>query len=102
MLAIVPFDTEEEAIALANDSEYGLGSAIWTRDGAQALRVSERLDVGLVWVNTHHRNDPSSAWGGTKNSGIGSENGKHAYHSYQTLKSTIINFAPESEATMDE
>ncbi|ORY81763.1 betaine aldehyde dehydrogenase [Leucosporidium creatinivorum] len=102
VLAIVPFDTEEEAIGLANDSEYGLGSAIWTRDGSQAIRVSNALDVGLVWVNTHHRNDPSSAWGGTKNSGIGSENGKHAYQSYQTTKSVIINYAPEELAHMDD
>lgn len=50
VLVLVPFDTEEEAIKLANDSEYGLGSAIWTRDGAQAIRVSNKLAHGLVWV----------------------------------------------------
>jgi len=47
------------------------GSGIWTRDGGQAIRVSNKLDHGLVWINTHHRNDPSSPWGGYKSSGVG-------------------------------
>lgn len=102
VLCIVPFDTEEEAIKLANDSEFGLGSAIWTKNGAQAIRVAGSLQCGLVWVNTHHRNDPSSPWGGHKNSGIGSENGKAAYHSYTKMKSVIINYAPESQAQAEE
>ncbi|BGO91413.1 hypothetical protein NBRC10512_003072 [Rhodotorula toruloides] len=103
VLVIVPFETEGEAIKLANDSEYGLGSAIWTRDGAQAIRVSNALEHGLVWVNTHHRNDPSSPWGGYKNSGVGRENGHEAYRSYTQSKSVIVNFATEEEnRTMDD
>ncbi|KAM0753077.1 aldehyde dehydrogenase-like protein [Meredithblackwellia eburnea MCA 4105] len=98
VLAIVPFDTEDEAIALANDSEYGLGSGIWTRDGAQAMRVAEKFQTGLVWVNTHHRNDPSSPWGGWKNSGVGRENGVAAFHSYQQTKSVIISYSTEEES----
>ncbi|GKT43449.1 aldehyde dehydrogenase 5, mitochondrial [Colletotrichum spaethianum] len=99
VIVVAPFKTEAEAIALANDSEFGLGAGIWTRDVAQAFRVSEQIDAGIVWVNTHHRNDPSSPWGGAKSaSGVGSENGIDAYHAYTTTKSTIISYASSEEA----
>ncbi|WYZ34053.1 hypothetical protein EsH8_I_000329 [Colletotrichum jinshuiense] len=99
VIVVAPFKTESEAIALANDSEFGLGAGIWTRDVAQAFRVSEQIDAGIVWVNTHHRNDPSSPWGGAKSaSGVGSENGIDAYHAYTTTKSTIVSFASAEEA----
>jgi acyl-CoA reductase-like NAD-dependent aldehyde dehydrogenase len=75
VIVVVPFETEDEALALANDSEFGLGAAIWTQDLSQAYRVSETVEAGICWVNTHHRNDPSSPWGGIKSSGVGSENG---------------------------
>ncbi|KAI8312238.1 Phenylacetaldehyde dehydrogenase [Colletotrichum sp. SAR11_59] len=99
VIVVAAFKTEEEAIALANDSEFGLGAGIWTRDVAQAFRVSKQIDAGIVWVNTHHRNDPSSPWGGAKSaSGVGSENGIDAYQAYTTTKSTIISFASSEEA----
>ncbi|KAF5026936.1 hypothetical protein F66182_966 [Fusarium sp. NRRL 66182] len=98
-IVIAEFDTEDEAIALANDTEFGLGAAVWTRDVSQAFRVSQSIKAGIVWVNTHHRNDPSSPWGGaTTSSGVGSENGLDAYHAYTTTKSTIINYAASEEA----
>ncbi|KAH7176882.1 aldehyde dehydrogenase domain-containing protein [Dactylonectria macrodidyma] len=98
VIVVVGFDTEQEAIDLANDSEFGLGAAIWTKDLSQAFRVSEEIDSGIVWVNTHHRNDPSSPWGGvTSASGVGSENGLDAYHAYTMTKSTIINYASAEE-----
>lgn len=97
VIVIVGFDTEEEALELANDSEFGLGAAIWTQDLSQAFRVSEQIESGICWVNTHHRNDPSSPWGGIKSSGVGSENGVDAYHAYTTTKSTIINYASPVE-----
>ncbi|KAL8281121.1 hypothetical protein RQP46_006479 [Phenoliferia psychrophenolica] len=103
VICVVAFDTEQDAIRMANDSEFGLGSAVWTRDGAQAIRVANQLECGLVWINTHHRNDPSSAWGGFKNSGIGRENGVEAFHSYSKTKSVIVNYAPEEESrAMDD
>ncbi|KAI1098462.1 aldehyde dehydrogenase [Jackrogersella minutella] len=99
VIVVVAFNTEEDAIRLANDSEFGLGAGIWTQDLAQAFRVSEQIDAGITWVNTHHRNDPSSPWGGAKSSsGVGSENGIDAYHAYTTTKSIIINYASTEEA----
>ncbi|KAI2602907.1 aldehyde dehydrogenase [Hypoxylon fragiforme] len=99
VIVVVGFDTEDEAIKLANDSEFGLGAGIWTQDLAQAFRVSEQIEAGITWVNTHHRNDPSSPWGGAKSSsGVGSENGIDAYHAYTTTKSTIINYASTEES----
>ncbi|KAJ0109392.1 hypothetical protein J7T55_000317 [Diaporthe amygdali] len=104
VVVVVGFDTESEAIALANDSEFGLGAAVWTNDLSQAHRVTEQIDAGIVWVNTHHRNDPSSPWGGAKSaSGVGSENGVDAYHAYTAMKSTIINYAsPEEGLASDD
>lgn len=63
----------------ANDSKYGLGAGIWTQNLSRAHQVAEQIQSGLVWVNTHHRNDPSSPWGGMKESGIGRENGVEAF-----------------------
>jgi acyl-CoA reductase-like NAD-dependent aldehyde dehydrogenase len=97
VIVVVGFDKEEEALELANDSEFGLGAAIWTQDLSQAFRVTEGIESGICWVNTHHRNDPSSPWGGIKSSGVGSENGIDAYHAYTSAKSTIINYATVEE-----
>ncbi|KAF8332682.1 aldehyde dehydrogenase [Cantharellus anzutake] len=93
VLVVKRFKDEEEAVTLANDSKYGLGAGVWTRDLSRAHRVAGRIEAGLVWVNTHHRNDPSSPWGGMKESGIGRENGVEAYNAYSQSKSTIINVA---------
>ncbi|KAI5457294.1 aldehyde dehydrogenase [Mariannaea sp. PMI_226] len=103
VVMLVDFQTEAEAIKLANDSDFGLGAAIWTKDLSRAFRVSEEVDSGIVWVNTHHRNDPSSPWGGTKSgSGVGSENGVDAYHAYTTMKSTIINYSSSEETLSND
>lgn len=99
VVVLTGFDSEAEAVELANDSDFGLGAAIWTQNLGQAFRVSEQIDSGIVWVNTHHRNDPSSPWGGAKSaSGVGSENGLDAYHAYTTTKSIIINYASAEES----
>ncbi|CAI6332606.1 unnamed protein product [Periconia digitata] len=103
VIVVVPFTSEAEALQLANDSEFGLGAAVWTQDLAQAMRVSEGVEAGICWVNTHHRNDPSSPWGGVKSaSGVGSENGVDALRAYMKVKSTVVNFASVEECLQGE
>ncbi|KAL5488191.1 hypothetical protein ACEPAI_6299 [Sanghuangporus weigelae] len=98
VIVVKKFSSEEEAIKLANDSKYGLGAGIWTCDLSRAHRVAEEIEAGLVWVNTHHRNDPSSPWGGMKQSGMGRENGLEAYESYTQSKSIIVNIASNEQS----
>lgn len=85
------FRDEAEAIALTNDAQFGLAASVWTRDLGRAHRVADALDVGIVWVNDHHRIDPSSPWSGRKDSGIGAENGLDGYRAYTVPKSIIVN-----------
>ncbi|KAJ7590679.1 aldehyde dehydrogenase domain-containing protein [Mycena floridula] len=96
-VVVVKRRSEAEGVALANACKYGLGAGIWTSQLSRAHRVAAEIDAGLVWVNTHHRNDPSSPWGGMKESGIGRENGMEALESYSQSKSTIVNVAPPKE-----
>ncbi|KAG8861860.1 hypothetical protein FRB91_000104 [Serendipita sp. 411] len=102
VVAVAKFKDEEDGVSLANASKYGLGAGIWTENLSRAHRVAKRLDAGIVWVNTHHRNDPSSPWGGLKESGIGRENGIEAYESYSQSKSTIVNIASMADAREKE
>jgi len=97
VIVVKRFATEDEGIRLANASRYGLGAGVWTSDLSRAHRAAQEIDAGVVWVNTHHRNDPSSPWGGMKDSGIGRENGIEAYESYSQSKSTIINISSASD-----
>ena len=89
------FRDEAEAIALTNDAQFGLAASVWTRDLGRAHRVADALDVGIVWVNDHHRIDPTSPWSGRKDSGIGQENGLDGYRAYTVPKSIIINTSDE-------
>jgi aminomuconate-semialdehyde/2-hydroxymuconate-6-semialdehyde dehydrogenase len=87
---IRPFDTEEEAIALANDTDYGLCAAVWTENSSRAVRVAEAMEVGLVWVNSWFLRDLRTAFGGAKQSGIGREGGVHGLEFYSELKNVCI------------
>lgn len=80
--AIFPFDTEEEAIALANDSDYGLAASIWTQNLSRAHRVGPAMEVGISWVNCWFLRDLRTPFGGTKLSGIGREGGAHSIAFY--------------------
>jgi aminomuconate-semialdehyde/2-hydroxymuconate-6-semialdehyde dehydrogenase len=80
--SLVPFDTEDEAIALANDTDYGLAASVWTTDLSRGHRVAQRMNVGMSWVNTWFLRDLRSPFGGVGLSGIGREGGEHSLDFY--------------------
>jgi aldehyde dehydrogenase (NAD+) len=88
---VLTFTTDEEAVAIANGVDYGLGGGLWTRDLARAHRVAAQLATGMVWVNSYKRVSPGSPFGGTGLSGYGREMGFEAMHEYTEAKSVWIN-----------
>jgi aminomuconate-semialdehyde/2-hydroxymuconate-6-semialdehyde dehydrogenase len=88
--AIMPFDTEDEAVALANDSEYGLAASIWTTNLSRAHRVGRAMEVGVSWVNCWFLRDLRTAFGGAKMSGIGREGGEHSINFYSEPSNICI------------
>lgn len=95
VVCMLPFKDEAHAIELANATPFGLAGSVWTRDVARAHRIAPRLDMGIVWINDHHRIDPASPWGGFKDSGVGKENGIVAYQACTRTQSVIINTSDE-------
>jgi len=103
---VIPFSDEADGLRKANDIQFGLGSAIWTRDVARAHRVAAQIEAGMVWVNDHHRLDPASPWGGVKDSGVGREGGWESFHEFTEIQSITVRVAEDdvdwygSEATV--
>ena len=98
VMTLLPFDDEEEAITLANDSAYGLGSGIFTENLARAHRVSKRIRAGITWVNTYRAISPIAPFGGFNQSGYGREAGLAAIMDYTRSKTTWINTSAEPMA----
>jgi aldehyde dehydrogenase (NAD+) len=91
VLSVLKFHDEDEAVAIANDVRFGLGSGVWTSDIGRALRMAERIQAGTVWVNTYRAVSFMSPFGGYKDSGLGRENGMDAVREYLQVKSVWIN-----------
>jgi acyl-CoA reductase-like NAD-dependent aldehyde dehydrogenase len=91
VLAVIPFEGVDDAIAKANDSFYGLASGVWTRDVKKAHTVSRRLQAGTVWINMYNFYDPGMPFGGSKGSGFGRDLGEACLNEYTQMKSVWLN-----------
>jgi Aldehyde dehydrogenase family len=88
VLPIVTVDSEEEALELANDSEFGLGASVWTKDRAKGERMAREIQSGMVWINDHSFSHGACqcAWGGVKNSGLGRSHSKFGFYECVNIK----------------
>ncbi len=91
---VTRFETEDDALRLANDSPFGLAAAVRTLDVSRAHRVAARVKAGIVWINDHHRLDPASPWGGVGDSGIGREFGTESFDDHFDVKSVMLGTNP--------
>jgi aldehyde dehydrogenase (NAD+) len=101
VVAVQRFVTDEQALTIANDVEYGLGGGLWTKDLARAHRVARELRAGMVWVNSYKRVNPGSPFGGIGQSGYGREMGFEAMHEYTEAKAVWINYGAELPSLYD-
>ncbi|SHE87914.1 aldehyde dehydrogenase [Kaistia soli DSM 19436] len=95
VVSVTTFKTEEEALAIANDTLYGLGAGVWTRDGNRAYRFGRGIEAGRVWTNCYHAYPAHAAFGGYKQSGIGRENHKAMLDHYQQTKNLLVSYSPK-------
>jgi len=95
VLCVTTFRDESEALAIANDSPYGLGAGVWSRDANRCHRLSKGIKAGRVWVNCYHLYPAHSAFGGYKQSGIGRENHKMMLDHYQQTKNVLVSYSPQ-------
>jgi aldehyde dehydrogenase (NAD+) len=93
--AIMPFDSDDEVVALANDTEYGLAAGVWTSNLSRAHRMAARLEAGTIWINTYRAMSPMSPRQGFKSSGVGVEHGTETIREYTRMKSVWVNTSEE-------
>ncbi|RKT47124.1 aldehyde dehydrogenase [Thiocapsa rosea] len=96
VVSVTTFKDEAEALAIANDSLYGLGAGVWSRDGRRAIVMGRAIKAGRVWTNCYHLYPAHAAFGGYKQSGIGRENHKMALEHYQQTKNLLVSYSPHA------
>ena len=96
VVSVAPFDTDDEALALANDTPYGLSAAVWTRDGTRAYRLGRGIHAGRVWINCYHLYPAHAAFGGYKQSGFGRETHKMMLDHYLQTKNILVSYSSKS------
>ncbi len=95
VVAVTTFKTEEEALQIANDTLYGLGAGVWSRDASRLYRMGRAIQAGRVWTNCYHAYPAHAAFGGYKQSGIGRENHKMMLDHYQQTKNLLVSYSPK-------
>ena len=96
VVSVTTFKDEEDALAIANDTLYGLGAGVWTRDTSRAFRMGRGIEAGRVWTNCYHLYPAHAAFGGYKQSGIGRENHKMMLEHYQQTKNLLVSYSPNA------
>ena len=96
VVSVCKFDGEEEALSIANDTLYGLGAGVWTRDGTRAYRFGRAIQAGRVWTNCYHLYPAHATFGGYKQSGIGRENHLKMMDHYQQTKNILVSYSPNA------
>ena len=96
VVCVTTFKTQEEALQIANDTSYGLGAGVWTRDGSLAYRMGREIKAGRVWTNCYHLYPAHAAFGGYKKSGIGRETHKMMLDHYQQTKNLLVSYSPNA------
>ena len=94
VLAAIPFEDEDEVLEAANDTRFGLGAAVWTRDISRAHRFAAELESGQVWINCYQACDSALPFGGYKESGWGRETCRETLDEYTELKTVVVNLGP--------
>jgi aldehyde dehydrogenase len=96
VVSVTTFKDPEDAIRIANDTSFGLGAGVWTRNGTQAYRAGRAIQAGRVWTNCYHLYPAHAAFGGYKQSGIGRENHKMMLDHYQQTKCLLVNYSAKA------
>lgn len=96
VVSVTSFDDEADAVKIANDTLYGLGAGVWSRDGARAYRAGRGIQAGRVWTNCYHAYPAGAAFGGYKASGIGRENHRMMLDHYQQTKNLLVSYSPDA------